>query len=274
MKRFALISMSLAAILAASAVVSVQAETITHRYNYENNANDSVGTLNGTASAGISYTTDSKKSGNYSLLTSSDGGYIDMPSYNLGSQFSISFWLNPSTISGQALMANSTGGWGVDGFRMYFGGWTGTTDKQVYFEVGDGTNGNVALTSDTNGVLTTGSWNHVVATIDQASDTKSIKIYVNGNEKANCSQNFNFNASGIWTIGGWNVDGEGGHGPLLRGGSGLDDVQVYSGVLSGEQVDYLYDHPGAAIPEPSAMVLVGMGAVSLLAYAWRKRKSA
>ncbi len=272
MKRFALLSMSLTAILVASAVTTAYGETIiTHRYNFENNANDSVGTSNGTASAGISYTTTSKKSGSYSLTTTNDGGYIDMPSNNFGNQFSISFWLNPSSISGQALMANSTGGWGIDGFRMYFGGWTGTTDKQVYFEVGNGTNGAVAMSSAADGVLSIDSWNHVVATIDQTEGSRSIKIFVNGDEKGSCTPSFNFNANGIWTIGGWNYDGSS-NGPLLRGGSGLDDVQIYSGVLSGEQVDYLYDHPGAAIPEPSAMVLLGMGAASLMAYAWRKRK--
>jgi hypothetical protein len=43
---------------------------------------------------------------------------------------------------------------------------------------------------------------------------------------------------------------------------------------SGEQGSRIADVMaiGAAVPEPSAIVLVGMGLLSLLAYAWRKRR--
>ena len=272
MKRFALISMSLAVILAASAATTARGETIvTHRYDFENNANDSVGTLNGTTSTEpnvVSYV-GSSKSGSYSLLTSSAGGWVDVPSYNFGNQFSIAAWIKPLDLTQapntQVIASNCAGGVG-NGFRFFYNGWNDNeADHKLLLELGNGTTGNALITNTS--VITVGSWNYVVATLDKTNN--SYKLYVNGDEKASGSLGINFQTNSAWRIGTFiNSDGY----PAIKGG--LDDVQVYSGVLSGEQVDYLYDHPGAAIPEPTAMVLFGMGAVSLLAYAWRKRKSA
>jgi len=62
MKRFILVCIGLATIVGLSAVRMANAETLTltHRYDFENNANDSVGTLNGPSPAGDTYVADSK----------------------------------------------------------------------------------------------------------------------------------------------------------------------------------------------------------------------
>ena len=50
-------------------------------------------------------------------------------------------------------------------------------------------------------------------------------------------------------------------------GASVDEVRVYNNVLSASDVAGL-----ASIPEPSAIALLATGLVSLLAYAWRKRR--
>ncbi len=268
MKRIVLLTASFAAILAASSVTTAYAETIvTHRYNFENNANDSKGSLNGTASGGVSYSTIDPKVGSRSLSTTAAGGWVDVPTYDFGNQFSIAAWVKPLDLTqapnSQVIASNCAGGTG-NGFRFFYNGWNDfSADHKLLLELGDGTNGNALITSDS--VITVGSWNYVVATLDKTDN--SYKLYVNGDEKASGKLGINFQTNSAWRIGTFiNSDGY----PAIKGG--MDDVQIYSGVLSAEQVDYLYDHPGAAIPEPSAMALLGMGAASLLAYAWRKRK--
>ncbi|MFA5205629.1 MAG: LamG-like jellyroll fold domain-containing protein [Lentisphaeria bacterium] len=271
MKRFTLLSMSLATMLAASAAITAHGEIIiTHRYDFEDNANDSVGALNGTVSTGdnaVSYDTISYKSGSSSLLTSGNGGWVDVPAYDFGNQFSIAAWVMPSSQKEvfpyyQVIATNADGG-GGNGFRIYYNNWSSWADRTLHLEASVSGTQNAVFTG--NYAVTEDQWNHVVATFDKTNN--SYKLYVNGQLVANGSLGLDFQTSSAWRIGAF-VGGDGYQ--AIKGG--IDDVQVYSGVLGLQQVDYLYDHPGAAIPEPSAMVLLGVGAASLLANARRKRK--
>lgn len=50
-------------------------------------------------------------------------------------------------------------------------------------------------------------------------------------------------------------------------GGGLDEVHIYNEVLSGSAIAGL-----AVVPEPNAILLMGLGALGLAGYGWRKRK--
>ena len=192
-----------------------------------------------------------------------------MPSYNFGNQFSIAAWIKPSTTETgpniQSIVANSGAGWGRNGFRFYFNHWNdndNAADRAVVVEVGDGTNGNEFATSG--GVITEGSWNFVVLTADKTAN--AFKLYVNGDQKASGSLGIDFNTSNVWTIGSF---------PAERGlfhGGNTDDVGIYSGVLTPEQVSYLNDHPGRVAPEPSTLILSGGAARPVGLRLWSKRR--
>jgi len=49
----------------------------------------------------------------------------------------------------------------------------------------------------------------------------------------------------------------------------IDDVQVYDVALSVEEVVYLYDHPGLAVPEPATLCVLALGGLAFL----RRRRS-
>ena len=87
--------------------------------------------------------------------------------------------------------------------------------------------------------ITTGSYVHIVATRDQTSGEK--KIYING-----VLDNSDFASTNSLTGAGYvSIGGE--SGSAYRGL--VDDVQIYSGVLSASEVAYLYNNPGTSVAD-------------------------
>jgi len=56
----------------------------------------------------------------------------------------------------------------------------------------------------------------------------------------------------------------------MQAGSGLDELFIFDTALSADQVLSIYNSGVDSIPEPSALVLLGTGAVSMLI---RRRRS-
>jgi hypothetical protein len=89
--------------------------------------------------------------------------------------------------------------------------------------------------------VTTGNYVHIVATRDQITGEK--KIYING-----VLDNSDFASTNSLTGAGWvSIGGE--FGSAYHGL--VDDVQIYSGVLSDSDVAYLYGNPGASVADVS-----------------------
>ena len=89
--------------------------------------------------------------------------------------------------------------------------------------------------------ITTGNYVHVVATRDQITGEK--RLYINGALDNSDFATTNFLSGAQWV----SIGGEGG-----SAYNGLvDDVQIYSGVLSASDVAYLYNNPGTSVADVS-----------------------
>ena len=148
-------------------------------YKYDTNANDAVGSNNGTlhsatiAAGGII---------NSGLNLATGGQYVsvvDAANLSFGNNtvdvpFSISFWINPT---------------GVTGSQILFSKYNGTTDNEYLIQL----LGNKVLIElfsqslllayldvrSVSGVITLGVWNHIVVTYSGNSAVSGIKVYVN-----------------------------------------------------------------------------------------------
>jgi hypothetical protein len=248
-----------------------QAATIAHRYDFESeSAEDSVGMLNGVVE-GDPVFTDDAPSGTRSILMDGDGDHVLYGDpMDFGSQFSIALWVkpDPTAMGIQNMLGNGPGGWDSDGFKLYYNTWSdpATADGTLILETGDGADvgeGGNAVRSEP-GIISEQVWKHVVATVDV--DAATAVFYVDGAVlETTGGVNANMKTESPWELGrmfgSWNLHGA------------LDDVQIYSGVLTADQASYLYSNPGAMVPEPMSAILLTLGVVGLLAMGRRGRQA-
>ena len=146
-------------------------------YKAESNANDSLGTYNGTSVGGLTYT--AGKSGNAFTFNGTNAKVEISSSYfNFGSDsLSISLWFYPN--SGNVLQGLLNKGLltaAEKGFNIFIDNRYNSNQRGISFAVGGGA-GNYQQLSTTN-QYTIGAWNHIVCIWDSV--TKNIKIYLNG----------------------------------------------------------------------------------------------
>lgn len=105
-----------------------------------------------------------------------------------------------------------------------------------------------------------GNWHHLALTIDLVPGILS--LYVDGVLAK--TQNFSAGTVAFPVYNNFEIGRLGRQGtPTDAFGGFIDDVQVYNTALTDIEVDYLFDHPGLAVPEPGALALVGLGLLSL-----------
>jgi len=132
-------------------------------------SNDAVGTNNGTAVGGVSYTT-----GIIGNAFQFDGttGYVSLPnnSLNISSDFSVSAWINISALSSSQDIISTYTNSGSNNYGWDLWG----ANSVLKFSVYNGTTSQVDLTYSG---LTTNTWIHVAVTRKVSTGTK---MYVNG----------------------------------------------------------------------------------------------
>jgi hypothetical protein len=141
-------------------------------YKAENNANDSLGTNNGTSFGGVTYTTG--KSGNAFTLNGTNS-YVSLPNssgqFNFTGDFTVSAWINvPGYSKNQFIFCNYAAG------STYGYGWNFylATNNRFQFEL---VNGSVIGQYTTTTGVDANTWNHITV-VRKVGQTP--KIYLNG----------------------------------------------------------------------------------------------
>lgn len=211
------------------------------------------------------------KVGNYALnFTNPDGGsYVSVAHNNAislaGTDYTIAFWCQRGVLDTTLAILGTTNPGELDGYSVYF---HSSNNSGVYLDHGNGSVNALGGIDSSFAIIDPPTWNHI-AEVYSSADQKRY-LYVNGNQIASTDATTAMTDSGydLWFGGiqSWGQGGGDGH----RFIGSLDDIQIYNQALSKTQVGTVMG--GGTIPEPSTIVLLSMGLLSLLCYAWRKRK--
>jgi hypothetical protein len=281
MKEFCLFLTVVAVIMCAA---TAQAGLISH-YTFDNTANNAVsGAPNGTVNGGAPYVAgklgnalsfDGTKSGDPSVVNQ----YVDITTSGLpvaGNGLetgTMAMWIKTtdSAAGWQKLICASNSGNGQSMDFNTIG--TGTiSGGGLEFYLREGNNADLTVRAAAPAAFD-GQWHHVAVTWNATtgeSGSGSSTMYLDGNALSTSLLSNSITSSASWSA--WQnpmrIAAGGRAIPSWEGYNGsLDDVRVYNNVLSGGEVAAL-----AGVPEPAACMLLSIGAVSLLAYAWRKRR--
>jgi len=200
-------------------------------YKGESNANDSLGVYNGTAQGGLTYTTG--KSGN-AFTFNGTNALVSLPnnSMNLTGDFSISVWVNMTSISGvQVFLSTYQNISGVD-YGFIFRNINST--QLTFF------NGTTQTTTNiSGGGLLTNTWYHIVVT----KTSSQIKWYVNGvaDNVFNGVYPMSYHTSNPASIGAlykWNGTDTV---QFMSNGSKIDELNIWNRILTATEITDLYN---------------------------------
>jgi hypothetical protein len=126
------------------------------------------GPLSGTVTGAVTYVTGTGITGK---VLNFNGGYVAFPTFNFGSAFTISAWVNPSAkFSINGLLTNGFANANTAGFKFGWNGWQ-TTNYSMLFENGDGTAGNWYVPSSLINTVTPGVWQMLTVIFDRVGRT-------------------------------------------------------------------------------------------------------
>jgi len=226
-------------VLVLSAADSVSADLAAH-WKFNNDATDSVGSLDWTLNGGASYSTDAQE-GSHSLQLDGVDDYASQASTSiLNDAFStetVAMWFKADTTSGTQVLYDEGG-----------------TTRGLSIRIDNGNleaairEASTQVTASTSFSIT--DWSHVAVTFDNG----LFKLYLNGAEQDSITAGFTIatahsNAAGIGACNGQDAFGGSSTGDYF--GGLIDDVQVYDNALSaGEIAEFAGGYPKAYNPTP------------------------
>lgn len=204
---------------------------------FNGNGDDNTGNGHSAALHDVAYSANAAE-GSSAASFNGTSSYIDLGSFDLGNNFSISMWVctDAAISNAKTLIANSGSGESTDGFRFMVNT-PNSTDKKLKFETGNGSSQNYANSYSTTAEF--GVWKHVALTVNQV--TGMAEIYWNGVKTTlDGSILTNFNTNTTLNLGRMTNN------TYLYNGL-MDDVRIYSGTLSDSDIRALSGNTDLAL---------------------------
>ncbi|OQY99984.1 MAG: hypothetical protein B6D41_00475 [Chloroflexi bacterium UTCFX4] len=207
----------------------------------EDNANDSVGTNNGTLEGSVTFV-----SGKVGQAFNFDGTTADVrvpasSSLNVGSAngLTIAAWVNPTTLAQRSPLVE----WSNNGtYGAHF--WMSVTDVipggvngNLYANLTSFAHGTQYVVQTTGAVLTANSWNHVVLTYDKTNG--NVAMYVNGVASPVSSSNLGI-VTPDTSFDMYLARRVAGQAPAARLSGKMDEVQIWDRALTAGEVQAIY----------------------------------
>ncbi len=203
-------------------------ERVAAHYPFDGNANDHVGNQNASLYGNPSFAADRNGNSSSALLLDGTDDYVELGDFNLGSSFSVSFWINPMTTeNGQAFIALNT--YAICNFcenGMILGYWSDGVHIDIlgnYYEAGTPITG----------------WHHLALTIEEQSGSSQVTVYRNGSVLWAHAISAVVPQTNLrpWFLG-QEIDGASTTSNFFNGM--VDDVRFYTDVLAESEVATLY----------------------------------
>mmetsp|Transcript_56374 Transcript_56374/g.178410 ORF Transcript_56374/g.178410 Transcript_56374/m.178410 type:complete len:250 (+) Transcript_56374:17-766(+) len=231
---------------------SIASASLVHSYDFNGNANDSVGSANGTV-VGATLTSDRFGVANSAYQFNGES-YINA-SFNSPATASFAAWasLGSQTDVGDMLFSMN-GNTAVD-FWIYEG------CNGAMWNIGDSC-GNTFSGGNLNTIVRDGLFHHYVVVNDQVNNITS--LYIDGLLFGTAS--YRYTTGSTFRIGAWPAS-------LSYGWDGvIDDVQVYGSALNGTDVASLFATGSVSVPEPSTLAILALGMIGLASRRYRGLK--
>ena len=250
-KNYPLMQLALCSLVSIAAWSSVSAATLTNHYTFDNNLNDSVGSLNGSLGGGGNpfvapgYVADAPvgaDGGTTSIDFSDDGTNISgfvLPLMPVSDAGSISLWMNADVAQSGAYLFKFVE---LNLNLVQF-------NAALQFTLNGGVINNIPFTVE--------DWNLVTMTWDL--QTGDAEVYLNGVLAGSTTGIVDPNPGQTVTVN----DSRFGVNHHIWGGVDQQfdgqfyDMQFYDGQLTAGEVATLFNSPGTTVPEPSAYALIG-----------------
>lgn len=198
-------------------------------------------------------------SGNALDLSAAGGSYASFGD-NFGltaTSYSISFWVNSTSTATDQIILGKHRATFVSGYFVGMGanGPYGAADKAWAYQSSFPGNQPISTTS-----INDGTWHHVAVTYNIG--TGSHTMYVDGapGESSTIAAGMVAAAADFMVGGIFNSSGT----AISTFTGKVDDLQIYGEVLSDDDVNYLFNNPGSAVPEPATITALLVGGLAAI----------